>query len=465
MMLSNKYQELLNKLISGEITEAERQILQRASLDDPFLADALEGYSLNDYDAKAVNELREKIQPKKERRSRQIYLRIASVAASLLLLVAFSFWFFQNSQESIKLSTAEKSVAKNEASEINLASDTESQKEGILPNPSEEVAVSNKNKLEPRVKKKKEVKKDVNQRETHTEEKKQVPAPVKDSSKPQLEEIVEDQVTIPIKEEVQEVVTFEKSKDIDIAYDPDFQPRQGNIYVEPTPENINEEEIQIQETKHGDIITESAKENKPVASAKKKSKKVLDAVKPLPAKQIVGVVHDQEGKPLAGVDILNYNKEKLTSTDAEGQFTLNNADGYIISAFSGYDTVTVNISPKLSISMQKTADSFSEPHKRMVDMMTDVDLGKKYAEEMHLIFSRNWPVCDRNNYNGQTQPLRNNVSLNIVINEFGKIDDLDFFSEIDEACLRRIEELFIQAQDKNIFETNRPLQFRFQINL
>ena len=48
MSTEKTYHNLLQKLAEGTITEKERWQLERASLDDPFLADALEGYYSKD---------------------------------------------------------------------------------------------------------------------------------------------------------------------------------------------------------------------------------------------------------------------------------------------------------------------------------------------------------------------------------------------------------------------------------
>lgn len=89
----NRHSELLQKLFNGNISDKERWELERASLDDAFLSDALEGYYNNSeqHETKFINDF--KGTPSKERRLFKTY-KWVSVAASFLIMLSLSYWSF-----------------------------------------------------------------------------------------------------------------------------------------------------------------------------------------------------------------------------------------------------------------------------------------------------------------------------------------------------------------------------------
>ena len=52
---------------AGTMTAAERHALEKAALDDPFLADALEGYRLTPTPVADMQKIRDRLQPGEER--------------------------------------------------------------------------------------------------------------------------------------------------------------------------------------------------------------------------------------------------------------------------------------------------------------------------------------------------------------------------------------------------------------
>jgi len=98
MSVDNTYKDLLHKLISGTISDTEKWQLEKASLDDPFLADALEGYYNNKNSSPdSIKTLSRKIQAP-TRSTRSLGRRWLSIAASLLILFGASFWMFHSSK-------------------------------------------------------------------------------------------------------------------------------------------------------------------------------------------------------------------------------------------------------------------------------------------------------------------------------------------------------------------------------
>ncbi len=81
---------------SQQMTNAERHALEKASLDDPFLEDALEGYAIANTPAEDVAALKEKLQLKKESKKVVIFSanrrnQLLKVAAMLLLIAGLTW--------------------------------------------------------------------------------------------------------------------------------------------------------------------------------------------------------------------------------------------------------------------------------------------------------------------------------------------------------------------------------------
>jgi len=108
MSINKKHKELLEKLFNGVISDHEKWQLEKASLDDPFLADAIEGFYDNKFDAEVVENL--KVEKPQVAVRRIPMWKPLSIAASFLMLMSISFWFYNNHLDSDTLmSTAAES--------------------------------------------------------------------------------------------------------------------------------------------------------------------------------------------------------------------------------------------------------------------------------------------------------------------------------------------------------------------
>lgn len=113
------YRHDIEKYLKGELTPAERHALEKAALDDPFMADALEGAELvtaGQFSAD-VAELNQKINKRKRVISPGI-LRMAAGFA-LLLVSLTGIWFYLEQQENQQLA-----LEKQEPSNEQLLADT-----------------------------------------------------------------------------------------------------------------------------------------------------------------------------------------------------------------------------------------------------------------------------------------------------------------------------------------------------
>lgn len=107
-------EELIRKYLAGELDDRAMHALERQALDDPFLAEALEGYAANEPDQSAQladlqQRLEQRVAQSEKGKLRLLYYRWASAAAILLILGLSFLWI--NRQESIE---RQKEIAKAE---------------------------------------------------------------------------------------------------------------------------------------------------------------------------------------------------------------------------------------------------------------------------------------------------------------------------------------------------------------
>ncbi|HEU4472482.1 MAG TPA: hypothetical protein VFR58_15420, partial [Flavisolibacter sp.] len=96
---------------TGKMTPQERHALEKAALDDPFLADAVEGYVHTATPASDLQQIRQRLDQQQESKKAPIvplYRRTWLKAAAVVLFVALGSWFAYNSfysqQDDIALS-------------------------------------------------------------------------------------------------------------------------------------------------------------------------------------------------------------------------------------------------------------------------------------------------------------------------------------------------------------------------
>ncbi len=97
--LKNTYQRILEYL-KGNFSNKERHTFEKEALDDPFLQDALDGFETIETDVleNDIKRLSTQIKFRTEKRKRIIPLFYYPIAASLLVLVGFSIWWFNGYQ-------------------------------------------------------------------------------------------------------------------------------------------------------------------------------------------------------------------------------------------------------------------------------------------------------------------------------------------------------------------------------
>lgn len=121
--------EDIQRYWNGQLSPQEMHAMEKAALDDPFLADAMEGIgiALQEHDEKEVNaplaELHQQLQTRtgpQKRRAIVRGFRWYQVAAAALVLVTVGYWILSSSESKSDLNT----VAANERTDTPAASKT-----------------------------------------------------------------------------------------------------------------------------------------------------------------------------------------------------------------------------------------------------------------------------------------------------------------------------------------------------
>ena len=481
MSKDNTYNPLLHKLLNGTITSEEKWELEKASLDDPFLTDAIEGYYDNEGSASHLTEIKEAIQPvKKKSKTRGLLIKRLSIAASLLALFTASFWMFQNTS-SPNLTAEKKSAPKENPSadksilgssktlskqkratkeaEIIIDNNTASKKTNqTQPNPNPQpTAIPLTPKAEPR------------------------PRPqVKDIASQGIEErLIKEEKSNSQPEEMDDVVITQYDEQLlsDAA-------RRGNSNNEKTTEPTTNTKIEKARTtpNNEEILADTESEEETILAEAKTIQTgaiqtdVSQSMAIPPAVPTIrrGIVRDDKGTPLAGVTILDSKSNPIATTNAQGLFSLPDDLGYVMTSFMGYDSKTVPVTDQLTIELQPTANALSERHLRLIDQMNDTEVQRYYTNKLNELFSRNWPIC-RSGFSGtdiitnagrpQQRFTRTHISVSIEINDAGTIEDLTYFEDIEPSCSATINDLFNEAMASGVFESGRAIEFRYRINL
>ncbi|HTI57596.1 carboxypeptidase-like regulatory domain-containing protein [Mucilaginibacter sp.] len=112
----------IRKYLNGQLDARAMHQLERRALDDPFLADALEGYEHAAADQQAnLADLQQRLQSRTDKKVRPMWIPL-SAAASLLIIIAAGIWLATKDEPAKKNVLAEAIKPKNEQKQLdNLA--------------------------------------------------------------------------------------------------------------------------------------------------------------------------------------------------------------------------------------------------------------------------------------------------------------------------------------------------------
>jgi len=122
---------------SGQMSDIEMHALEKSALEDPFLADALEGYGYTKTPVNDVTELRDKFSKKKNRNQlfflqNKVWLK---VAASIILFAGIGYMIYElNSQKSFLAMSERKEIVRDKDSFATTQNDTTKNNETAFAN-------------------------------------------------------------------------------------------------------------------------------------------------------------------------------------------------------------------------------------------------------------------------------------------------------------------------------------------
>ncbi len=322
-MNNNTHIELLKQYQAGTISEADRHVLERAALDDPFLFEAMEGFSVygSGTDTQVINSLKA-LNSNKTPKVRWLNMRTLTVAASLIALLAITFLMTNQLSESEDTKQTTSIVSNDSVEEKIPMAQTWSSEEG-----------------------KSDVKTVENNHDTEAEEM------VEDVATETMDEEETDFIAVKVGD-VNATATVVEDVIQDVKSQPSPQTVTKDIEVETTIiAEVKEEEMvdevitpeSIEENMDLSTATKSKSEQNSV-SKKKSSKPENDAISYADTDgkgdYILGKVLDTNGNHLIGANVFIENTEIGAVTDIEGNFKLPKYESghQMVASYTGYKT-------------------------------------------------------------------------------------------------------------------------------
>jgi hypothetical protein len=327
----------LLRWISGEATRHDEQSLDGLAKDDPFLADALDGYhsQADGSHAETVTRLKANLRrrTRKQRGAGFYVLRVAAIGA---VLVAAWFVFRQFDQgEMTQTEMAEQATQEREEPAVQIApSVTQSEPENIAEAATDTAALQTFSKQK---------------NKTLGIEADQLA--FSDDKKPALKYgPAEAQAPKVFKEE--KIVIADSSPVV----------AETDVAISPKKETP---EVQVQ-------ALENAKAGQDAAAKRKSSDRAMPPAAPLnapgqapsQARTITGTITDESGEPLIGANVLAKGTTAGAITDVEGHYSINVPEGTstLQIAYVGYTTleVTLDGENRLDVQLTESGEALSE---------------------------------------------------------------------------------------------------------
>ena len=411
MAIDKTYQILLKKLVDGTITDKERWALDKASMNDPFLADALEGYYNNKSDKDALNiPLSRLTKPK----SKTIPLwKPLSVAASLALMFGISFWMMQG--EDNQISVAHKS---SEVEVIDEAKELESEVNLVIEN-----------------------------NEVRDLQKEKSTASIPETNRPITQTQIKEELTAqPVKERASSVKEVAEAKSSPAS---DLNVVQSDI--------VPDQEEEIIATNDQDAL-HMPTSNKTVARAKRIMNEDLADIESGPL-LVRGMVKDIHGVPIKNAYVITDKNKDSTLTLADGSFVLSvtDMDQKAEAQYAGFASPAKYLEPELVFSLDKVQSSFSEPPMLLQETMSEEELKDEYEKIIDTTLRNPWNICK-----SDSQQHRK-IQMRIHIDEQGELNQMDYLTNVDESCRMEIEDLIRQAVFDRKFNGNKAVTIYYTL--
>lgn len=421
MIQNRKHIEWFNKLLKGTISKQEQWQLEKASLDDPFLADALESFYDGLYQMSDVPTLTN--QEKEERKVISIW-KWVSIAASFLVIGGLSMWLLNSHVGESQLSAvSSKSLSERVVPETeNMASSTPDAESAIQDRAFDQV----------------------------NKEEEQSKAPTMTSKKSAGNEPKE--LFDKTKEFNQEALAFE---DQEIASTPSPTIIEESMDAE-IAEDLPAKTPPVSKSSEGDLSS-----RKKMAAKSYQDAVAFDLSSGSSVDQVInGKVLTIDGLPLANAQVVSlYNKDSVL-TDDQGVFAINvNSTNDELKAFyTGYIQEKLVAQPDVNFRLKPIQETLSEEVKPYVELMDENDLKELYKKKINQELIKEMRICDGND------SAFFKFKAYITVNEQGLVESLDYVSNLSVQCQNEIMMQLERLALLGIFDGKRRVQFLYSHN-
>ncbi|MDB5026081.1 MAG: hypothetical protein JWP78_3836 [Mucilaginibacter sp.] len=320
----------IRKYLNGELNVRAMHELERRAQDDPFLADALEGFEQADGDQQAnLNDLSDRLQQRIAKKERRIIpWGPLSIAASILIIIGAGIWLLSGNQQPEKTArlAQELKVEKKEPPVISAPSP-------VSPATPEGNNSTKRKKLSP-------------------------------------PETYSDKNTYASKEQV---VVRKANKAPVVSAPTTDADRQAEEFYKPQKDSVAANELIVKDMSQkkprdaGKMKEVAASGGGAPAAAETLLQSRAEGVSATPPnnnRTISGVVMDYDGQPITGATVKVVGRPFGVVTDVNGKFTLPDVskDQTLAVNYIGYSSkkVKVNNGDALNISLQPAGNSLSE---------------------------------------------------------------------------------------------------------
>ncbi|MEO8770304.1 MAG: carboxypeptidase-like regulatory domain-containing protein [Ferruginibacter sp.] len=327
----------LQRYHSGAMSDSEMNALEKAALEDPFLSDALEGYAFTATAEKDTIELKKRLEQKEEKKKGFVLFNIKNrawlSAAALLVLILGTIYF------TLKLN--------NKKEDVMLAKKEDSKQEPVLEKKDSGFTAQNEQTFKPVP----------IPTDTLKEKLNQALANVRLGAETKKTNASSYTYSVPLNSNataISKVPDYYKTDGYHVS--DSLSVREKNTWLVPTSPTLADVKPAKKETGYRDEAVDEAalKERIPLENNDLKSSKYLFS----------GKVVDQNGNPVAFATVNDSLKKSITTTDANGRFSISDNDSSIYASISavGYNKLNQGLrsSHDQTIVLSRNSQELSE---------------------------------------------------------------------------------------------------------
>lgn len=440
MSNNNNHSEQFERYLKGQMSPQEAHAFEREVLDDPFAQEALEGYESQGANAvHDLEQLRSRIQDKQK--NTWPWMRIAAVIA-LLIVGSFTVYFFTDQIEGEQLAMEEESI--EELSQSSPKPDTiriDSKNENQIAKESQTDTfkkdgqkVENKNDIVVNLDH------DVT---TDIQENLIVKSVSDDGEMDQLER----------KGQAPQLAEVEENIQPEIDASGILQGRVAGVQItetrsEPRPDYVDTSELEEVVVEAQPLVAKKESFSSALSEIEEpKAKKSAVARSRSKASKIVtGMVTDDYGEPLPGVNVVIKGTTNGTVTDVDGSYQLPKSDDMILTyAFVGFESQEIEVGDRSTIDV--TMGGAMELQEVVVTGYSNVTstgytpakpIGGNKSYKKYLDENLSYPEAAR------TNEIEGTVVLELTIDPSSAINQIDIKKSLgygcDEEAIRLVKE-------------------------